>query len=224
MFRKDSERDYGDVRVVDYPDPNEDVRMDLVTVFHNERNYKEHLQLERDLLNQHPYRGFRFIAVDNRITNRGFAPACNLGATFGSAPIIGFINPDARVFGQFMLEVIGALAAQKVVITGPRYDKPQRELNLWGVRDWVCGAAFFVKRYFFQDVNGFDEHYLWSFEETDLIRTAESMGYKCKSRALPIDHSSPDIDLPEDEQFKRRQFALSQKYYYSKWSRGQSAV
>lgn len=209
-----------DITIKDYPDRNGDLRMDLVTVFHNERNYLQHVELENDILKHHPGGGFRFIAVDNRINNRGFAAACNVGASHGNSRIIGFINPDANVHGSFMIEVIGTFAMNNVVITGPRYSKPQRELDLWGVRDWVCGAAFFVRRYFFEEVGGFDERFVWSFEETDLIRTAESMKYKCMSKPLAIDHASPAEESAEDAAYKRRQFAQSQQRFYEKWKRG----
>lgn len=197
------------------------MRADLVTVYHNDRNYRQHLEL-KDMLQRYESDGaaFTFIGVDNRVHNRGFAGGCNVGAftKAATAPIIGFLNPDVQVTGPFIDQVRQTLNAT-VVITGCRFGKAQRELNAWGVADWVCGAAMFVDRAWFTAVGGFDPGFVWSWEETDLIRRAQAQGLRCQSIALPIAHSSPTQDSPQDCAYKRRNFDLGAKRFYSKWPR-----
>jgi GT2 family glycosyltransferase len=196
------------------------MRADIVTVFHNQTNHAQHLGLFDAIRSHEPAGDFRLIAVDNRVTNRGFAAACNLGALHpkATAPIVGFLNPDVTVTGPF-LDAVAAALVDDVVITGCRFGKPQRELAIWGVRDWVCGAAFFVRRPWFQGVGGFDTQFVWSHEETDLIRQAQQAGLAVRSIDLPLQHRSPDVDEPADVYYKRYHFEQAQRRFFSKWGR-----
>lgn len=191
---------------------------DIVTVFHSEENRVQARGLRTRIHKVEPGGGYRFFAVDNRQNNRGFAKGCNVGAFHpeADAPIIAFLNPDVRVSGPFFDAVSGTLGG-KVVITGMRFGKPDHELRIWGVRDWVCGAVFFVDRKWFTSVGGFDEQFTWSHEETDLIRQAERQGLHCRSIPLPIDHASPAADTPDDAAYKRYHFKKAQKRYREKW-------
>jgi GT2 family glycosyltransferase len=194
------------------------LRADIVTVFHNETNYGQHKVLFDAIREHEPDGGYRLIGVDNRITNRGFAAGCNLGAFHpkATAPIIGFINPDAIVHGPF-LDQVEATLRDPIVITGNRYGKPEIELREWGVRDWVCGACMFVNRAWYTSIGGMDEQFVWSHDDTDLVRTAESNGLYCASLTLPIRHDSPREDSPEDAAYKRHHFELAQRRYRKKW-------
>lgn len=194
--------------------------IDLVSVYHNETNYEQHLALRDAIAKHEPTGGYRFIGVDNRTRNRGFAAGCNLGALHpdATAPIVGFLNPDVTVHGPFIAAVRRHLQAP-VVITGCRYHKGAGELEAWGVTDWVCGAALFVDRKWFQAVGGFDEQFVWAWEETDLIRQAEVQGLQCQSIELPIDHQSPEADEPGDVTYKRYHFEQGQKRFARKWTR-----
>jgi len=196
------------------------IRMDIVSVFHNQVNFSEHEALKLQIAEHHPEGGYRFVGVDNRINNRGFAVGCNRGALAAGldSPIIGFINPDTWVGGSFIREV-EKVVAQGVTITGCRYGKSEHELNLWGVRDWVCGASFFVTREFFTRVGGFDEQFVWGWEETDLIRQAQAAGNPVRSIDLPLRHSSPDMDTPQDIRYKNYHFAAGGKRFNQKWAR-----
>jgi len=193
-------------------------RVDIVTVFHNDTNFRQHQELLESIRQHEPDGGYRVIAIDNRRNNRGFAVACNLGASDvgATAAVIGFINPDATVHGPFIDAVTGTID-ERVVITGCRFGKPDRELRIWGVRDWVCGAAMFVSRHWFTTVGGFDTQFVWSHEELDLIRRAESQGLVCQSIDLPIQHRSPDVDTPEDAAYKQHHFQQAALRYQRKW-------
>lgn len=192
--------------------------IDIVTVAHNNHNKKlaEYLLAELSRVEN----GFSFYVHDNSVENLGFAKGCNRGAfrEGAQAPLIGFLNPDVSVQGKFIHSVKQILTAKDTVITGNRYRKPDRELREWGVTDWVCGACFFVRRDWFTEKGGFDETYVWAWEETDLIRQAESEGKRVVSTALPIFHQSPTIEPPEDSRYKREHFGAGREYFYRKWA------
>ena len=46
-----------------------------------------------------------------------------------------------------------------VVITGANFNKNPVEIRNWGLNDWVCGVAMFVKRSWFEEIGGFDERF-----------------------------------------------------------------
>jgi N-acetylglucosaminyl-diphospho-decaprenol L-rhamnosyltransferase len=191
--------------------------LDVVTVFHNDRNHDWAWQLHDMLVEHETPSRLTFNLVDNSIVNRGFAKACNLGAAKGDAPLIGFLNPDAQISGPFLDDVIEAFGDPAVAIAGNDFGKPEREVRAWGLQHWVCGAAMFVRRTFFEEVGGFDERYVWSFEDTDLCRQAEDAGRIVRPMSLPIEHESPAENSAEDARYKRANFALAHAAYYAKW-------
>lgn len=195
------------------------IKLDIVTVHHNETNRRQASELHDAILAVEPT-GWRFISVDNSTINRGFAKGCNWGATHpkATAPFIAFINPDAGIDGPFIDRALRAFAnSDKVVITGCRWGKPDRELAIWGVSDWVCGAAFFVRRSWFVQVGGFDERYVWSWEETDLVRQAEAAGLVVRSCDLPITHDSPEENSEADAKYKQFHFEQGRRAFARKW-------
>ena len=187
-----------------------------MTVFHNERNFQQANELE-DALKAHADRDFVLWKVDNREENRGFSKGCNYGAAMGHQPILGFLNPDVEIRGPFLGAVEQALEDPQVVITGERFGKCQSELRTWGVIDWVCGAAFFVRRKWFAQVGGFDTQFVWGWEETDLIRKAQDHGKITRSISLPIHHESPHEETPTDFAYKRKHFNEGADRFYRKW-------
>jgi GT2 family glycosyltransferase len=194
------------------------MRADLVTVYHNDTYYGLHRQLSEQIKQHEPSGGYRLIGVDNRTVNRGFAAACNLGAFHedATAPVIGFLNPDVTIEGPFIHTAMAALRGS-TVITGCRFSKPDAELRTWGVRNWVCGAALFVTRTFFVGVGGFDTQFVWSWEETDLIRQAEAQGYICQPMTFPIRHDTRPDASEDDAAYKRYHFTQGERRYRSKW-------
>lgn len=192
---------------------------DIVSVYHRDAAYEDWVALSVTIRSFETTVPFNLIGVDNRVRNVGFAKACNQGSKQGDAPFIGFLNPDAVVYGPFMQRVIEVFQDPTVVITGCRFGKPDRELKIWGVEDWVCGAAFFVRRDFWEQQDGFDERFVMYFEETDLIRRAQEAGVKVKSIDLPIHHESPTWDPPEDVVYKNKHFERSGRLFHKKWGR-----
>lgn len=194
-------------------------RMDVVTVFHSEKAYRDHLELTSLIARYEAKGGWQMIGVDNRVTNRGFAAGCNLGAfdERANAPVIGFINPDAIVTAAFMDDVMAAMR-DGAVIAGPNFGKTPEEIRSWGLRTWVCGAAFFVNREWFTEVGGFDEQFVWAWEETDLCRRAEQQRRKITNLRLPIEHDSPDENTPEEAAYKNEHFDRGAILYRRKWT------
>lgn len=195
-----------------------------MTVFHKEENYLLAQRLHDDISSFESPERWTFSAWDNREENIGYGPACNRLARDGSAPFIGLLNPDCLVQGPFIDRVLGGFTDPNVVITGERFGKAANELKVWGVKNWVCGAVFFVRRDWWEEVGGFDEAYKWGWEETDLCRYAESQGRQVHSISLPIKHSSPTTERPEDVVFKRHWFKAGHDYFYAKWNRKRRAT
>jgi N-acetylglucosaminyl-diphospho-decaprenol L-rhamnosyltransferase len=62
----------------------------------------------------------RVQAIDSG-RNGGFAFGCNLGMAAGSAPLVLFLNPDARIDGEELERLAAALEAEpEVAVAGPR--------------------------------------------------------------------------------------------------------
>lgn len=191
--------------------------IDVVTVFHRDENYRLAMDLRSSLERYEKTVPWNFIGVDNRVDNRGFSKGCNFGASQGSAPIIGFLNPDVRVQAAFLQQVVDAFERPHTVIAGERFGKTQREIEIWGCREWVCGAAMFVDREWFDGHGGFDEQFVWGWEETDLIRRAQVDQKIVVALDLPILHQSPIHNPPEDAEYKNRWFNDGAKRYQRKW-------
>lgn len=194
--------------------------LDIVVVVHNDKNK----QLAANLIEQiyqYMTQSCDIFIEDNSVENLGFSKACNIGAAKGSNPYIGFLNPDCVIIGDFITPVINAFESDHdIVITGGNFNKNPVEIAGWGCNDWVCGAAMFVKRAFWEAFDGFDEQFVWAYEETDLIRRAEAGGLRCKSLSpeeLPILHSSPIDDSPEDAKYKAHWMAESGSRFWRKW-------
>jgi GT2 family glycosyltransferase len=194
---------------------------DIVTVVHNDRNAALGVELEQ-ALKQHADMEYEFWTVDNRERNRGFGPGCLLGAGWGNAPIIGLLNPDLVVTGPFMRQVRETLRGP-VVVTGERFGKKAAEYQkVWGCHDWVCGAAFFVLRDWWDEIGGFDPNFVWGWEETDFIRKTQAAGKRVQSIVMPsLHHASPQEDTPEDGAYKRKHFERGANLFYKRWGRRQ---
>lgn len=189
--------------------------IEIVTVFHNPQNRDQSEELAAAVTRWEP--GIPVHRVDNTRFNRGFAKGCNLGASWCSAPIVGFLNPDTEVRGRFAHPVLEQFQDPQVTIVGERFGKLDQEIRAWGCKDWVCGAAFFVRRDWFFEQGGFDTRYVMYWEETDLIRQAEEQGRKVRSIRLPLRHSSPTDETERDRRFKQYHFDRSAALFAEKW-------
>jgi GT2 family glycosyltransferase len=198
--------------------------IDFVVVHYNEKSHRQTVELARSLNIFHSNQAhtYRFVDIDNGQVNRGFAKACNLGALITNdehaGDIIGLLNPDVLIRGAFIEQVVEEFRADpQLMVCGERFGKPAELLDAWDVSDWVCGAAFFVRRDWFHTLGGFDEQFVWSWEETDFIRQTEQIGKRVKSISLPISHTSPDDDSDNVLFYKHYHLNRGWQLYKRKW-------
>jgi GT2 family glycosyltransferase len=194
------------------------VTVDIVTVYHNARNYEQAGNLLMQLREYET--DFTFTAIDNRGDNNiGFGPACNLGAARGTAEVIGLLNPDLEVKGAFLKKIESLYADPILVICGETFGKDPSHMKIWGCATWVCGAAFFVRRTWWEKVGGFDPAYLWGWEETDLCRLAQQQNKHVRALDLPLVHESPSEDSEWDQVYKNHWFTAGSEHFQEKWGR-----
>lgn len=150
------------------------------------------------------------VADDPRVTlarnecNRGVAPARNQGAALGSAPVICFLDSDARLLPATLASLTEALAEPGVALAAPVFsgqrpeesagrapslaDKVLRLFDLrttyrsvehggpsWDV-DFAIGACQVVLRDEFERAGGFDETYFYGPEDVDLCLRLRERG------------------------------------------------
>ncbi len=129
-------------------------------------------------------------------TNRGVAPARNQGARLGSAPLICFLDSDARLRPTTLAALAEPLGAPDVALAAPVFsgqrpeesagrapslvDKALRVSGLrrdyrsvatvgpWWDVDFAIGACQLVRRGAFEAAGGFDESYFYGPEDVDL--------------------------------------------------------
>jgi GT2 family glycosyltransferase len=90
--------------------------------------------------------------------------------------------------------------------------------------DWLTGASFMVKTECFIALQGFDPHYFLYFEEVDLFKRAEQLGYEAwscpDSHVYHISGASTGINK-QDEEPKRQPpywFESRRHYYLSNYN------
>jgi GT2 family glycosyltransferase len=174
---------YRSLEALDYPAD----RLELLLVDNGSRD--ESLPLLR--------RRFPRVRVLRNESNLGFAAACTQGAAAATAPVVAFLNNDARVDVAWGRALVASLLAHPAVAavgarlldgTGERIDFAGGLLNFYGHAFqrlygappsadpdpterptlFACGGAMAVRRDVFHAVGGFDESYFAFFEDVDL--------------------------------------------------------
>ena len=142
-------------------------------------------------------RRFPRVRVLRNRANLGFAAACNQGARAAGAPVVAFLNNDARVdraWGRALVApllahpTVAAVGARMLDWAGERIDYAGGLLNFYGHAFqrlygapvsadpdlaerptlFACGGAMAVRRDVFLASGGFDETYFAFFEDVDL--------------------------------------------------------
>ena len=121
--------------------------------------------------------------------NKGFGEACNQGAKLAKTEFVFFLNPDATIEKDTIINLeksaranpgVGAMNPKILKPNGKQYFK--RRSHLLNRSDWMSravpketclvnilsGAAFFVKKETFNVVGGWDENMFLYHEEDDL--------------------------------------------------------
>jgi len=106
----------------------------------------------------------------------------------------------------------------KIGLGNPEVLQLNRQTNSLIIKcDWILGAAFFLPKAIFDEVNGFDENFFLYFEEIDLCKRIKKKGYNIISdRKMKIKHfrfGSTYSHTYEEVMNIRRQ---SELYYYKK--------
>ena len=143
------------------------------------------------------------LAKDPNITlilnkkNKGFGEACNQGAAIAKTEFIFFLNPDAKIKNNTLIELEraakdnpNALAMNPKIVksNGKPYFKRSSHLinrTSWMDRGWpigncwvniLSGAAFFIRAQAFYAVGGWDENIFLYHEEDDLCLRLKELG------------------------------------------------
>ncbi len=145
---------------------------------------------------------FPTVRVVRNATNRGYAPACNIGAHHATAPFVLFLNNDATIAPDDLRTLLVAAerdhdtAVWQPVTYGTdgRLESTGDAFTWWGVfrhLDTVpdgpsaevfstVGAAMLVRRSTFVSLGGFDDSYFMYNEETDLCWRARLAGHNVR--------------------------------------------
>lgn len=140
--------------------------------------------------------------------NAGFAKGINIAEKHAKGEILIFINPDSKMTGGNLENLINEFSDDSVGIVGGEItnSKGGRELScgktytllntvflalgleeVTGVRfapdirqevDHVSGAFLAIRKSLFEKLNGFDEHYFMYVEDADLCFRAKKLGFK----------------------------------------------
>lgn len=175
--------------------------------------------------------------------NVGFGRACNAGVSDSGGDVLCFLNPDAKVVSGNLQEVVQYLNKEpKAGIAGPKILEKNGKIQSWSAgkefglmnlilnhlkgekkdalnqvrrKDWVTGAAFFIKKDIFDSIGGFDERFFLYYEDMDLCKRIRLSGrsvvyFPC----LVVEHSGGKGMDSRDLQ--KRLYYESQDYYFEK--------
>lgn len=138
--------------------------------------------------------------------NLGFAKGNNIGAEQAKAKYVAFINNDARVHPDWLIELVKSISKEEGVVCaggkilswdGRKIDFIGGALNFYGMgfqpshgqphsaEDsaskeilFACGGSMLIERDLFLDCGGFDEDYFAYFEDIDLGWRLWVLGYR----------------------------------------------
>jgi GT2 family glycosyltransferase len=141
------------------------------------------------------------IHVVRNEANRGYAPACNQGASVAAAPFVLFLNNDAllrRPDFDALVEAANAhtdTAVWQPVTVGSNgeLESTGDTFTWWGIFEHLSevppnasevfstvGAALLVRRSAFEDLGGFEDSYFAYYEESDLCWRARLAGWNVR--------------------------------------------
>lgn len=141
-------------------------------------------------------------------------------------PEVGIIGPKLlNLDGSLQLSTawaIGIVGEYKTLQRHKQYAEPemreaiQQTFEQPQEVDVIVGAAFFIRRDLFEQLNGFDEHFFMYCEESDLCQRAQNLGWKILytpeiSVVHILGHSVGKLSDRMALEYRR-----SQLYYYQK--------
>src|SRR6056297_676382 len=168
--------------------------------------------------------------------NRGFGPACNIGAAQARTEFLLFLNPDARLGDRAIEALVAAADAHPEAVAfnpaitdgkGRPYFKRGSVLLPASARlpaGWpdadrevpvLTGAAFFVRRAAFEAVGGFDPAIFLYHEDDDLaLRLKDQIGPLMFVRNAHVTHDAGNstVRSPASAAFKAFHMGRSRVY------------
>jgi GT2 family glycosyltransferase len=146
-------------------------------------------------------------------TNVGFGQGINLGVEHCKAPLLLFLNSDAKVRpGSLACLTETLLGDDSIGVVAPAIytaDRPELQWGTYGVfptlkaivfrtnvnppetvwPDWVSGVAMMLRRADFETVGGFDPGFMMYLEDVDLCRRLRGLGKGVRRElAAGVDH------------------------------------
>jgi len=167
--------------------------------------------------------------------NRGFGPACNIGAAEAQSEFVLFLNPDARLGDGAIEALVTAADAHPMAVAfnpaitdgkGRPYFKRGSVLLPASARlpaGWpdadrevpvLTGAAFFVRRAAFEAVGGFDPAIFLYHEDDDLALRLKTVGSLMFVHGARVTHDAGNstVRSPASAAFKAFHMGRSRVY------------
>lgn len=174
--------------------------------------------------------------------NKGFGSANNKGAKIAMGEYLFFLNSDTVIKDDIFLELeqsfkknknTGIIAPKLLLDDGSeqpfafgnfpkiinviikKFAPSQKYKESSFKTDWVSGAALVIKKDIFEKIGGFDEKIFMYFEDIDLCKRVNELGYDVVVNPLvKITHYCAKSPV----QFKNRKeyYYRSQDYFYKK--------
>ncbi len=192
--------------------------------------------------------GDKILLIKNN-KNSGFGAGNNIGAKKAKGEYLFFLNSDTIIrnnilrLAEVYLEKeknIGILAPKLNIKDGSeqknaygdfptvfsiifnKFKSDKIEERKIFEKDWVSGAAFFIKKSIFNKVGGFDENIFMYFEDIDLCKRVRDIGFKIVvNKSLFLTHLVSGSSKGRNKKMKE-DYYNSQDYflkkYYGFWS------
>ncbi|MDD4996226.1 MAG: glycosyltransferase family 2 protein [Patescibacteria group bacterium] len=155
------------------------------------------------------------LLINNK--NFGFGAANNQGAKIAQGETLFFLNPDTLIQEDIFNPVVKVfLEDKKLGVVAPQLVLPDGRPQPWASgKDWLSGAALFVRKKVFERLGGFDENFFMYFEDRDFCRRAKKIGYGMKILSeIKVIHFGGQ-SLP-DNKTRKRLYYQAQSYYWQK--------
>lgn len=172
--------------------------IEIFVVDNNSDNFLSETQLKK-------YLGVTFLINQE---NKGFASACNQGATKANGKWLLFLNPDVTITASEVMKMVEYAESQKLDALSPNpdskaYAKPLptpmsllQEFTPLGkilpisktARKTLTGGCLLIRKTILNQLGGWDEDFFLWFEDSDLTKRLYDANYAVGWYPKPITH------------------------------------